>query len=378
MFRRRKFVARKRKFARKRTFKKKVFRRKVKRAFTRRRRRGHRTSLSYRGLGRLGDFYQRKFIWPLTTNPINLFHGGTNGNRTLVTDFSLSNLAIRGSGTDVLDNLTDINALSVLFQEARIKKCRVFWVVQGDRTQARYNCGAAGATVNATDVSPSGVLCCTYKRRWDQAPLHTYDFTSMTPPLEAQIVDTEDIIEALNQPQVKTHSVWKGSRTFVPSQIELTPIGYQSSNVVTGTAFLAQQQKMRPVFGQWTKTLNEYGGGTTLYVNFRDQVWQGVNLNFPQIGVEQNNTYGNGNFFLTAYIETLIQFRERKSSTDADSALLKRKSAEQFVSSAAKVARKVAQPLLQDQIPAPPLSGPFGNIARGVLHSVMKRDLNDE
>lgn len=290
----------------------------------------------WRNLRGVGNFYTRKYVFGVTQQPIDLFFGGTfGGNRTVLGDFDLESLA----ATSVLGatNLAEITAISNLFTYARIRRARIFWRTSGDKTNARYNLGAAdqssgpgsGIAANTLAIAnpggTTGDFCGTYPRRGNEDPNATsYSMTSLQlQPYSVAFVAQEPYQSVVQQTGFRRGSVWGGQRTFIPSVLENRQFAYQIN--VSGSPKLQIQQNYKPAFSPWMRTYQETNVNTLNYnymENFRAMRYQGMNLSVPQVGIYSMNqnginalpTYGKGDYFLNVWIELDIEWKKAVSS----------------------------------------------------------------
>jgi len=295
----------------------------------------------------VGNFYQRKFLWTLTPTPIDLGSSQILGNRTLNGDFRLVDLI---AWTDVVPpdpfitgstmgafNAQDIINLMNTFDMARVSKCRIFWEVTGSRTDARYNLGVPFiGGVNASTYMNNGHNCISYKRDAQQQPFFNKPPTAVGSPYAGNFLIGEDSFSAVNNKGVKQHSVWSGSRTFIPNtlreenslmQVSAGNIPVPPPNGLADGADFQRFSEYYPVYKKWFKTIApQTYQGVLNNGDFLNVPYLGVNLNFPQIQREVTYTAaGNlpgtanlgGDYFLTVRLETTIQFKGPNTSAHA-------------------------------------------------------------
>lgn len=329
----------KRRFAKKRRFTKKKTTRTIKRRYKARRPMRRTRRRGFRNLRGLGNFYSRKYVFTITQQPIDLWFGGVPGNVTVLGDFdieTLSNTTPVG-GTTMLG---EINAISSLFQFARVKRCRLFWKTSGDKTNARYNLGnfnqggaggggvAAGANANMLGTN----FCGTYPRRGDIAP----NFDNIgPPPYTVAFAPLEPYNTVMQRAGFKPGSVWGGSRSFLPSLMRRDPTIFPVRDT-DGNQNYRQQSNMYPVYNKWVRTnvpqqtaadntsIIDPMGENVEVTNIR---YQGMCLSLPQVGsysqqnIAANAATGdvravmtNGDYFTTLYLEIELQWKSAVSS----------------------------------------------------------------
>lgn len=367
----------------------------------------------FRSIRDVGSFYKRKFLWTLTPTPIDLSFNGTSGNQTLRCDFSLADLA---GTTDMVPvsnpaatssmgiyQLNDINDLSDLFLQARVSKCRVFWEVTGDRTNARFNLGTIPQVGVQTPTSSAndGDACLSFKRDLQQQPYFQNPQRAFagTPYNQAYTVP-EHVASVLQQKTVRRHSVWKGSRTFIPSQLRVDNVVQQAYD---GTAVgFNTAANFYPIYKRWSLTSPPNASNIgQAYPNFPQVLYNGISLSYPQIVMQ--NTFSNvtgaegivatapgaatvtGNYFLTVWMETEIEWRRPVSSANTiEYGPAPGRAAEPNPFTTPTQPRKRPNVIVPDSVSEPlrkqvkqEILGGLGPIG-GLLHHVMKRDLKED
>lgn len=318
-----------------RTFKKKKFIRKTTRRPRRTRRMHKRGRGSFRSIRNVGNHYERKFLFTLTDVPIDLWNGGTPGNRSLRTDFTirdLENLTDQtidgGALTTGVYQAADIAGLCNLFKLARVKRARLFWKTAGDKTDARYNIGNVGnpgfvAANNDADA------CFTYKRDVQEQPYFDNPTNVIGTGYTSYYLKPEPASQACQNAKLRKHSVWGGSRTFIPSQLREQTIVEQAFDSGTGQYGYGTKNGYYPIYNRFWQTRPPQSAevGTLSTPLFEDMQYNGITLNFPQVSKMSDYTVavipsgaaynGTGSYKLCVWMEVTIEFKNARSSANA-------------------------------------------------------------
>lgn len=306
-----------RRIKRRTRFSKKKFTRKTFRRRSTRRTYRHKRRRNLRGYGNTGNYYSRRFLLQYIVSH-DLWNDGLVGNTTFNDSFTLRELFTRSGGTTSSEpgataEWLDILAVSNMFQLARIKRARIVWETQGDRTNALYNVNTTGD--DETVSFPNGSRMVTYLNPLDSVSA-IYD-PATSPPTATHA--REDITMALGMKGAKTHSIWKGSRSFVPGLITAQDLTYLEAATSTTTA-LFNNRIFKPIRNKWVATSTNIQGGSTVTRNYLDLVYQGLRLNVPQVSKATTyhptattaaNAALDGDYFFNAWIELDIEWKER-------------------------------------------------------------------
>lgn len=323
--------SKRRRFTKKRRFSKKKTIRTVKRRFKARRPMRRTGRKLFRNLRGVGNFYQRKYVFQLTQQPIDLFFAGASGNNTLLGDFDIQSL-----GATTQDGLVmqgEIEAISDLFEYARVARARMFWRTSGDKTNARYNLGIDHTGGNAKSGVPantlgnatggiSGDFCGTYPHDANQSPY--YSNTSGTQ--SSAFVGSENYNKVNQQRGFKPASLWAGSRAYKPSILRQNIDTFAVD--VSGTPAMATATEYKKVYNRWIKTNNPFANINIVGTNqnrFTMVRYNGMNLSLPQVGcfslmpnvsgpTQTNPVFGNGDYFTNVWLEIEIQWKNALSS----------------------------------------------------------------